>query len=873
MRSKSVRTALLLAVPLILGFTWTGDRAERARGEKSQRVPGTTGRSTVLQEGPKGSMASIVDLVSDSLLTEYVERLEAFRTRYSFSDSIYAASQYLLDKFLEFGYTEVYFDSLDVFGTVQRNVVAVKEGALDPERVIVVGAHYDSAVLPGVGCDPDTLAPGADDNASGVSVTLEAARVLSAVDTDATIIYVAFAAEEQGLYGSGHFAQNAFDHGMDIDVALIMDEVGHLADSYWDVELNATHPENPYTLIVADIATTYTDLIPDITYPIIPLSDHYPFHQMGYEFVLAHDGDESPHIHQCTDTIENMSIPYLTEVAEMMTLSTLYFANMPRTPEGLHVANVGDGESIYVSWEPNPEIDLAGYNLYFGTASGEYDSLRVQGPAAVEDTLGDLVEGTTIYLALSAFDGEGYESILTPEVQITVGSRPMPPTGLAATSLTDSVFLEWDRNLGELDIAGYNVYRSLAGGSPTPILLGFVADPVTSFSDDTAEPHDLYAYHITAIDTQIPPNESDPSDERYGRLATHDGGILVVDNTRDGPGIPTMPTDREVDDFYGNVLGGYNITGSWDVRDSSATGRAIMDYDIGIYSSVVWHSDVRFGDSMAGDTTTMRKYLVGGGNLWLSGWMLLSSLTGEDGPVYSLSGEGFVPHFLGIDSAMTTSNGDNDFIGAAGILLDFPTLYVDTTKLALGALFSTDIFYPPFDGTEPIYSYVSSDSGGSPFHGEVVGLMSGSTEFGFIVTDFPLYFMERDAAAALAGEVMNRFEEPVGVSGEETSKIPLAYLLDQNYPNPFNPSTVIAFEIPEVAGEDRDGGGTITTLKIFDVRGRLVRILVDGELAAGKYQVVWDGRYENGAGASSGVYFYRITSGSFSSTRKMVLVR
>jgi hypothetical protein len=817
--------------------------------------------------------AEVVYQVSDSTLTEYVERLEEFQTRYSFSDSIYAASQYILDKFQEFGYTETYFDSLDVFGTVQRNVVAVKSGILDPDRVIVIGAHYDSAVLPGVGCDPDTLAPGADDNASGVSVTLEAARILSAVDTDATVIFVAFAAEEQGLWGSGHFADNAYAQGMDIDVALVMDEVGHLADSYWDVELNATHAENPYTLIVAEMAETYTDLIPDITYPVIPLSDHYPFHENGYEFVLAHDGDESPYIHQCNDTIENMHIPYLTDVAEMMIASAFYFANMPQIPAGLQVANVGDGESIYVNWNPNPELDLDGYNLYFGTQSGEYDSLRILSPESSEETIGNIAEGTTIYLALSAFDGEGYESILSGEVEITVSSQPLAPTGLISTSLADSVFLDWDRNMGELDIAGYNVYRTPVDGSHTPTLLGFVVDPVTYYSDDTADPHVLYAYHVTAVDDHIPSEESEPSVESYGRLATHDMGILIVDNSRDGSGAPTMPTDEEVDDFYEDILRGYNIAGFWDISDSIDAGRSVLDYDIGIYSTVLWHSDVRFGDSMAEDTTTMRKYLEGGGQLWLSGWMLLSSLTDEAGPVYSFAGEGFVSNFMGIDSAKTTSNGDTDFIGASGLLGDFPTVHVDSTKLPFEGVFSTDVLYPPFNGSEPIYSYVSSDSGGSPYHGEAIGLMSSSTEFGFIVTDFPLFFIERDDAIAMVEAVMNRFDEPLGVPEDEPASVPRAYILEQNYPNPFNPSTVITFEIPEIMRENNDESRDVTTLKIFDMRGRFVRVLVDEKLESARYQVAWDGRYENGAAASSGVYFYRITSGTFNSTRKMVLVR
>jgi photosystem II stability/assembly factor-like uncharacterized protein len=98
--------------------------------------------------------------------------------------------------------------------------------------------------------------------------------------------------------------------------------------------------------------------------------------------------------------------------------------------------------------------------------------------------------------------------------------------------------------------------------------------------------------------------------------------------------------------------------------------------------------------------------------------------------------------------------------------------------------------------------------------------------------------------------------------------LPRSFALSQNYPNPFNPSTTIAFDLPGAAGSKQ-----LVSLTIYDIRGRLVRKLVNQEKEPGTYQVHWDGRDEHGQQASSGVYLYRIKAGDFTSVRKMVLVR
>jgi len=107
-----------------------------------------------------------------------------------------------------------------------------------------------------------------------------------------------------------------------------------------------------------------------------------------------------------------------------------------------------------------------------------------------------------------------------------------------------------------------------------------------------------------------------------------------------------------------------------------------------------------------------------------------------------------------------------------------------------------------------------------------------------------------------------RFQFLVGILGIEpvSGEIPNVFKLYNNYPNPFNPSTKISFDLPKLG---------ITKLVVYDITGREDAVLVNNEeLRAGKYEVTFDG-----ANLSSGVYFYRITSGDYSDVKKMILIK
>jgi len=93
----------------------------------------------------------------------------------------------------------------------------------------------------------------------------------------------------------------------------------------------------------------------------------------------------------------------------------------------------------------------------------------------------------------------------------------------------------------------------------------------------------------------------------------------------------------------------------------------------------------------------------------------------------------------------------------------------------------------------------------------------------------------------------------------EAVVLPASFGLYQNAPNPFNPATVIRYDVPEAC---------VVRLMVYDVLGREVDVLVDGETKAGHHTAVWEAQE-----AASGIYFVRMQAGDFVQVRKMVVIR
>ena len=105
---------------------------------------------------------------------------------------------------------------------------------------------------------------------------------------------------------------------------------------------------------------------------------------------------------------------------------------------------------------------------------------------------------------------------------------------------------------------------------------------------------------------------------------------------------------------------------------------------------------------------------------------------------------------------------------------------------------------------------------------------------------------------------------PASAIIEKDEYTPKKFALEQNYPNPFNPVTKVSYQLAK---------NTNVSLRIYDIRGRLIRILVNEYKTAGYKSVYWDGKDKMGYEVASGIYFYTLDAGNFKATKRMVLMR
>ena len=321
------------------------------------------------------------------------------------------------------------------------------------------------------------------------------------------------------------------------------------------------------------------------------------------------------------------------------------------------------------------------------------------------------------------------------------------------------------------------------------------------------------------------------------------------------------------------------MAGEYDVEESLSTSPFPLDEEIlAPYSTVVWHQNDRTGNRLLPYFDGLASYLSQGGNLFLGGWDLARQLSESNGGPVDFA-EGSFPHdYLKLSSAETLMGNVQDFGGADGSVAGYPDLAVDSTKAWLfgGNLFNMDLIYEPLVDeplTEPIYTYHSSRGDTATYQGEIVGLRYLGDDYHLVLCDFPIFYMERDAAREALAQVMADLGERVGIAtdGGGESSIPRAFALHQNYPNPFNPATSIVVDIP--SGRGGAGEAVKARLAVYDMRGRCVRILMDSKKKPGRYVIHWDGRDSRGGRMGSGLYFYRMEAGSFMAVRKMLLLK
>lgn len=267
----------------------------------------------------------ITDLSADSLYS-YVEWMQDMGTRFCLAGNRREVAISLRDKLMSFGYDNARLDSFflevtyrDVdYNLWQYNVIAVLEGSVYPDSLSIMGGHYDS-ILSGSEGDPFSEAPGAHDNASGVAAMLETARVMkdNEFEPEGSVVFIAFGAEELGLYGSLDYCRKASAASAKIKFMLNNDMIAfETSSSEYNWWVNIMNYDNSEALLsdAEKLASEYTSLNTYNDNELNKYSDSYNFSRYGYPSLFFFKDDPDPDYHSMNDRIENCNFDYCREV-------------------------------------------------------------------------------------------------------------------------------------------------------------------------------------------------------------------------------------------------------------------------------------------------------------------------------------------------------------------------------------------------------------------------------------------------------------------------------------------------------------------------------------------------------------------------------
>lgn len=311
----------------------------------------------------------IVSEISADRIAEIEKKLESFETRNTLSDptqttrGIGAARQWIFDQFKSYSpRLEVSFDvhtipkAARIYKDVElRNVVAILPGKMQQaaDRWIMITGHYDTVNLkvpPEMRRDPakaaELPAPGVTDDGSGTSCVMECARVFSQYEFDATLVFVAFAGEEQGLVGARAMARRLKDKNQSIEAVLNNDIIGSeisgngVIDNRRVLVFSEDPNDSPSRSIARFAKRMGERYFPELTVDLIFRydrfgrgGDHTAFNQQGYAAVRVTTPNENfANQHTPTDTFANTSPSFTAKVVKMNAAVAAAMALAPRAP-------------------------------------------------------------------------------------------------------------------------------------------------------------------------------------------------------------------------------------------------------------------------------------------------------------------------------------------------------------------------------------------------------------------------------------------------------------------------------------------------------------------------------------------------------------
>jgi hypothetical protein len=356
--------------------------AENLKSETALKAAGTHAFQAIAAD-----VKSVVARVSVDRIFGYEKALFDFDSKHVNRPGNRRAAEFLFDTYKSFGYDAEYqwFDvaargaagqnaaqgggargngaaapSADARATAPRtaNIVATLRGTVNPEIVYVISSHYDSV----------EGGPGADDDTSGTSALLEAARVLAGHPLPATVVFASMTGEEAGLLGSREFVRRAVENKMHVAAALNNDMIGWMNDERMDNTIRYSNPG------IRDIqhgaAMLFTRLI---TYDALYWkgTDAMSFYD-AYGDVIGGIGSYpvlgSPYYHQPSDLLENENHQLIAETSKTTVATIMLLASSPARLTNLKIDSYTGGTAA-VSWTPSAESGVTSYIVAYGSPS------------------------------------------------------------------------------------------------------------------------------------------------------------------------------------------------------------------------------------------------------------------------------------------------------------------------------------------------------------------------------------------------------------------------------------------------------------------------------------------------------------------------
>lgn len=287
----------------------------------------------------------------ESNLTSFVN----FGVKEMGSNAQLNAFNWLKSMYESWGYTDIEEQAVNVWGQLGYNLIVTKQGTVYPDTYIIIDGHYDTI-----------FGPGANDNGSGTSIILEAARILKDIPTEYSIKFIHFTGEEVGLVGSQRYVdQIVIPQNLDIKLVFNIDQVGGVAGDINDTitcERDQSYPtyNNDASAQVTNELRVLMELYSNLNTTLGPTygSDYEPFQEEGFVITGLYETNESPYTHSSQDTLEHLDLDFVFQVAKGTLGALCYFAKaygdmgiMENSSQGLQLYPNPADKKVFVKFD------------------------------------------------------------------------------------------------------------------------------------------------------------------------------------------------------------------------------------------------------------------------------------------------------------------------------------------------------------------------------------------------------------------------------------------------------------------------------------------------------------------------------------------